>query len=67
MTFSLICCFYNLLVRDRKSLKNIINISLKIIGVKRTDLGSFKDQAHVQEIYIITIYKKYMYMFNAAI
>lgn len=44
LTYSFICWFNNLSLRDRNSLKSIIKICSKITGTRQKDLGSLCDQ-----------------------
>jgi hypothetical protein len=44
LTFSFICWFHSLNVKDRNSLNSIVNVCSKIIGVRQRDLASFCDQ-----------------------
>ena len=44
LTFSFICWFHGLTVKDRNSLNSIVNVCSKIIGVRQRDLSSFCDQ-----------------------
>lgn len=44
LTYSFICWFYNLSLRDRNSLNSIIKICSKITGTRQRDLGSLCDQ-----------------------
>lgn len=41
LSFSFICCFHSLTVRDRNSLSSTVKICSQIIGLKQTHLNSF--------------------------
>jgi hypothetical protein len=49
LTFSFVCWFNNLSVKDRNSLVSIVNISSKIIGERQRDLGSFCDRQIIRK------------------
>lgn len=44
LSFSFICWFHSLTVKDRNSLNNIVKICSKIIRVKQRDLNAFYNQ-----------------------
>ncbi len=49
LTFSFICWFNNLTVRDRNCLNNIVKVCSKIIGMKMPDLNSLKEKRVLQK------------------
>ena len=49
LTFSFICWFRHLTIRDRNSLNNIVKVCSKITGMKQRDLGSFCDKQTVSK------------------
>jgi len=48
-SFSFICWFHNLILKDRNNLNYIVNICSKIIGVKQRDLTVFCNQQIVRK------------------
>jgi hypothetical protein len=49
LTFSFVCWFNNVSVKDRNSLVSFVNISSKIIGERQRDLGSFCDRQTIRK------------------
>lgn len=49
LTFSFICWFTSLFVKDRNCLNNIVKVCAKIIGVQLTDLSSLWERRVLQK------------------